>query len=521
MRADLFLHGTPNGQSVYSSSSDRDDYVLSYNRYDIGIGSQSLVVETKVLNNNLNCYYTYYIHNVQAMDGRPGGYFAITLRSDTFVRNLQVMFQLMDIIYNQLVVGTVLSGGNINKFLVQSFNDQGKQVFDVFKNILSQVIKARNIVKIDDSFLGNSGSPLSFNPCDNRCVDLLTQYKSAEKITISPYAPLPREQARAKEYQEKIGFVKRESEDKLKNEIRHLQAENHILQRDKKEYEVQVRDAEEKIKILTDANMNLKNRLSEYERRIKSLADQANIKEELAKMSDPILRLNGMLQRFGITPSSQQRQFPLHIQLERELESRLFDRMPSKKFTSLTVLLSFIAVVLLLVVMTFQFILVFRDNSLPVENKVTGTIPEQKLIEGTEVLPEPTVVTDFINMTINIREYNGKGPLQYDREYSLYISSKGHFSRLDSIKGLRWECDGGEIYHNGGNDARLRLKKKNGPIKITCHLPNGESIVRSLEVSSNWNTKVPYTDPIPKMKKDDKSIPSSKKQSQASYRLKG
>ena len=517
MRAELFLHGTPNGQCVYSSYSDHDDYVLSYYRYDIGIGSQSLVVETKVLNNNLNCYYTYYIYNVQALDGRPGGYFAITLRSDTFVRNLQVMFQLMDIIYNQLVVGTILSGGNVNKYLVQSFNDQGKHVFDVFKNILLQVIKAHNIVKIDDSFLGNSGSPLSFNPCDNRCVDLLAYYKSAERIIISPSSSLPREQQRAREYQQKIEYVKKESEDRLKKEIINLQAEIHSLQREKKGYEVQISDAGTKIKSLYDANMDLKKRLSEYEMSMKSLTNRANIKEELEKISAPLLRLNDLLQGFRIPHTSQRLPHSLQIELENALENS----MPSNKPAKLTVFFSFIAVVLLLVVIAFQFVLVFRENDLLFENNSIETIPEKKLTEEKETSPEPMLVNDFNNVIINIRDYHGNGSLQYGKIYSLYISNRGHSNRTDSIKGLRWECDGGEVYQNGGNDARLRLKKKNGFIKIICYLPNGESIVRSLEVSSNENIKTPDIAPIPKMMKDENSIPSSKNQNQASSRLKG
>ena len=485
MRAELFLHGTPNGQCVYSSSSDQDDYVLSYYRYDIGIGSQSLMVETKVLNYNLNCYYTYYIHNVQTVDGRSGGYFAITLRSDTFVRNLQVMFQLMDIIYNQLVVGTILSGGNVNKYLVLSFNDQGKQVFDVFKNILSQVIKAHNIVKIDDSFLGNSGSPLSFNPCDNRCVDLLTYYKSAERIIISPSSSLPREQQRAREYQQKIEYVKKESEDRLKKEIINLQAEIHSLQREKKGYEVQISDAGTKIKSLYDANMDLKKRLSEYEMSMKSLTNRANIKEELEKISAPLLRLNDLLQGLRIPPTSQRLPHSLQIELENALENS----MPSNKPAKLTVFFSFIAVVLLLVVMAFQFVLVFRENDLPFENNAIETIPEQELTQEKKTSEETETSSaikeaDFQNLRIEIKGQNTyPDGLVAETRYPIGLVNKtGNY--VDSLMDIYWDCKGGQIEPSRGNKVYLKTKNTR-KVTIICHLPNGRTIVRELKVYEN------------------------------------
>ena len=521
MRVDLFLHGTPNGQNIYASSADKDDYVLSYYHIDLGVGPQSLIVETKVLNNNLNCYYTYFVPNVQDVNGRPGGYFAITLRFDTFVRNLQVMFQLLDIIYNQQVLGSILSGGNANKYLVQTLNEQGKLISDLMKNLLSQVIKVRNLVKLDDSFLGNSGTPLSYNPCDNRCTDLLTQYKSAERITISPSAPLPREQARAKEYQDKLSFVKRESEEKLKSEIRHLRTEIDLLQRDKKVYEGHLIDAEEKINVLKNSNNVLRNRLSKNESEKASLLEQANIKSELVRLSDPILRLNGLLQKNGISPSSQNRPNPFHIQIDRVLKHELIDVIPSKKSVNLTTLFSFISLVLLIVVFILQLFLSCRDNSQSVEMALKEDVTKAEVIEAETSQSTTIIESDFEDARINIREFGGKGPLQYNREYSLFISSKGHYNRPDTIKGLRWECDGGEIYSDGGIDARLRLKKKNGPIKIKCHFPNGESIVRVMEVSSNEEKKILNSEPVLKMKKDEKSIPSSKEQGQASYGLKG
>lgn len=481
MNVELFLHGTPDGLDAYSTSTEHDTYVDSF--YSSDYRDQSMIVETKIKENRIFSYYTYFRQNVFSTKNRQG-YFGLTIRTDSFMTNLQVMYQLLDVTYNQSILGIIISEGKERKYIVSKFQVEGKKICDNIINLLSLTIKPKSIIKLDDTFLGNSGSPIMFNPCDENCTNALNHYKSAERIIISPSAPLPREQARAKEYQEKLGFVKRESEERLKSEIHYLKTEIDHLHRDKKVYESRLIDAEEKIKALKKYNDDLQVRLSKNESEKVSLLEQANIKSELVRLSEPILRLNGLLQKIGISPSSQNRPYPFHIQLDRVLKHELFDVIPSKKSVNLTTLFSFISLTLLIVVFIFQLFLSCRDNSHSVEMAVKEDVSKAEVKEAEASQSTTIIESDFEDARINIREYSGKGPLQYNREYSIFISSKGHYNRPDTIKGLRWECDGGDIYSNGGTDARLRLKKKNGIIKIVCYLPNGKRLERVVEVST-------------------------------------
>ena len=502
MEVELFLHGTPKG---YNFIGKTDEFSYCSTFYTNQNEDEKIVVELRNIGNITFCYYTYIkSKNINSADSRPGGYVALTVRLDNYCRDTIAIFFILKSIYKKHVVGNfVQEVGDNTKYIVESLSSKEGELDNMMRTLvqlLSMQIPSDEFTKIKYEIIpGQKGSiQLSLLDCADDSV--LNAIKKYGKVSVSMSYPTVHEE----ELQEKF---KREREG-LRGKLYHLKETLDVLS---KKYE----DAQNKTVFLKSQNDKLTVCIADLESSIKKLSKQADLRNEIAQISVPLLRINDLLQRYGISPSSQQ-PLPLKKQLEETLENRL----PSKKMTSLTFLFSSIAVVLLLVVMAFQFVLLFKDNSLPVETITTDTIPEKLFIKEKEMLSEPAV-TNFNNMIINIREYHGKGPLQYDKEYTLYISSKGHYNQPDSIKGLRWECDGGEIYHNGENIARLRLKKKNGPIIITCHLPNGESIVRSLEVSSNENTKVPYTDPIPKMKKDDKSIPSSKKQSQASYRLKG
>jgi hypothetical protein len=85
---------------------------------------------------------------------------------------------------------------------------------------------------MDESFLGNAGAALSYNPCDNRCKDLISEYKKAEKLIISPSSSLLREQLKAKEYQHKLEYIKKETEERYVSQLHKMQSENKKLQKD-------------------------------------------------------------------------------------------------------------------------------------------------------------------------------------------------------------------------------------------------------------------------------------------------
>lgn len=537
MNIEIFIHGTTdNGYDVYSTTTEQDYYPREY--YREGLNDQSLFVETKIVNNSIYCYYTYFRNNIQSSIGRPGGYIGITLRTDCFVRNLQVMYQVMDMIYNQFIIGNILSDGENKKFVIKSLKDTNKKLIDQIVNLLSQVIQTRDVVKMDESFLGNSGASTAYNPCDIKCLNLLQEYKKAEKIIISPSASLPRELAKAQEYQNKINYIKKESEEKFLSQMRKLRKENDALQNDAKLISSKLQNNEEEGKVLKQKIYCLETELNESHHKIKQLSEQAELKKELASISEPLLRLNGLLQRIGIVAMPlQKNQAPIR-RIDVDIEKRKVEYPTLHKSSNNLKFFSVILVItsiLLLGVLAFQIMLFSKYDTNNVVGAHVESITEVKGANETKEFEEQSnaeeenkdnrdnqekTKEDFQNLRIKIEGQNTyPDGLVAETGYHIgLVNKEGNY--VDSLYSIKWDCIGGNIEPKIGNKVHLRTNKP-GMILITCHLPNGSTIKRELKVyEKNTEKQSPASYPN-KMKKEDKSIPSSKKQSQVSNGLKG
>lgn len=498
MIVEIYLHGIPDGFDVYSTSIEQDNYIKSF--YASDYKDQSLIIETKIFDNSIYSYYTYFRKNILSNIGRPEGYLGLTFRIDSFVRNAQVIYQMMDLIYNRFIAGNVVSGGENKRFIVKSLKDINKKLIDQIVNLLSQILQAGDIIKLDESFLGNSGPALSFNPCDNKCVDLLNEYKKAEKIIISPSSLLPREQQRAREYQQKIEFVKKESEERFLSQMNKLSKENKSLQSDVKELSSKLHIIVAERNVFNKKICSLQAELKESRYKVKLLSEQADFKKELVSISEPLLRLNGFIQRLGIVARPQQ---------VNQVPPRRIDT--GKRFFSLIL---FISSVLLLGVLTFQILLFSEYNNHYVSEPKLEQLPEIGITDDTESIDNQVQAKKeyYKDAKIEIKGFSGKDGLQYGKEYVLVLSNRDSHP-IDKIDGIIWNCDGGIIDKVGGGSANLRINKDSGNVRIVCHLPNGQHVESQYEIQpldvSNISDKRSKSYPMPNNRKK-KDIHSSR-----------
>lgn len=240
MNVDFFIHGTPQGQDVYSTCNNKDLYVLSF--YGTKYESESLVVETKVFDNKIYCYYTFYVNNIIDSQKR-NAYFAITLRCDQFVKCINTIYKLLELVYVQYILGTFISCDNRRIYLINSFVPKGNDVFNKLSQLLTSTLRDTDLVKLDESFITNTNPPLLVHPSSINIKEIVSTYKKLERLVLSPFAKSDLDNKRVEEFQNKIDYLKHEYEekhkyqvseltskiDKLYSKIDYLDRENHKL----------------------------------------------------------------------------------------------------------------------------------------------------------------------------------------------------------------------------------------------------------------------------------------------------
>lgn len=107
----LFVHGVPNGQSVWGNPNPNAEshYIESFYGRQSSVSTQMLI-EVIRMGNDTNCYYTYLkTDNLQEKGGRTGGYFALTLRINYYYTDVQNIYNLLEAAFNKYILGTILN----------------------------------------------------------------------------------------------------------------------------------------------------------------------------------------------------------------------------------------------------------------------------------------------------------------------------------------------------------------------------------------------------------------------------
>lgn len=232
MTIDIYIHGEPLSRTTYSTGGKTDPYVsyFPYAQWE----DCSLIVETKVLEYKIWCYYTYVRKNITRKDNRLGCC-ALTLKSDYCIAACNSVYQILDIIYKHFIIGKAVSNSPSPRFLLEDFNSIGESVCNSCETLLSKSLILNTSVSLDDSFLANAGEPMKINPLDLQSVDIVNSIKKAEKLIISPSALSMNEKKRLDEYKNKIDFIKHDTEKKYDEIIHKMETEHqHDVNRDKK-----------------------------------------------------------------------------------------------------------------------------------------------------------------------------------------------------------------------------------------------------------------------------------------------
>lgn len=99
-----------------------------------------LSIETRKVSGKSYCYYNYLkYNNVTAADGRAGAYLGITLRFDAYYKDVLNIYQVFEIIYNNLLDTVFDKNGEGIKFKISKFEASDRELNEIKKKIVNLI----------------------------------------------------------------------------------------------------------------------------------------------------------------------------------------------------------------------------------------------------------------------------------------------------------------------------------------------------------------------------------------------
>lgn len=305
MKVDIFIHGVPNGQRIWSTGNGDDPIIKQF--YGAEGEEQTLfLAEVRKSGGQNFCYYSILKKkNVIAENGRSGAYFGLTIRMDMVCKKIKTMFNILQSTYDRAINGKFLKdeGARLH-FLVNDFKDKEdlcKATADIIMNVLGNTVEAGDFVAMSPSMLNGKATPK---------VNLSEFYSSANEFTtlnqngsiaVSPDYPSTQMAAYMKnkeaevtalqqQIQKEIANVRQQAEQDLKAE---KQRSNTALQQTREEANSKIEQIKAKYADVDKKTAELEQFIKQAQRESQNL--QKNItalQREIQERDKIIDRLN-------------------------------------------------------------------------------------------------------------------------------------------------------------------------------------------------------------------------------------
>lgn len=256
MNTKLFVHGNPEGHQCWGDCTDGEKRYFDtfYNNVN-DAPVEFLQVDIRVEKGTPYTYYTFVRNGVLDSGGRPGGYFALTLRCDIFYKDIKNIYTLLSTAYKKSCVGIYLrESKGTSQFIISDFTKVDSKLTESLKRGVEEFIR----------YFSNEPD---LEPID--CpVKELRQY---QKINLSDCTPEIVEDLYKKSGLKVSSYYPPQEPDPKDEKIGELMNNN-------KEYKQQISEKKQKIDKLNTCKKRLEDQNDELK---KQVSDLDRIKDEL------------------------------------------------------------------------------------------------------------------------------------------------------------------------------------------------------------------------------------------------
>lgn len=302
MTVDFILHGVPNGQDFWGASDDNHYFSTFYVQKN---EKEYLSIEARKVFGKTYCYYNYLkYNNVIAADGRAGAYLGITLRFDAYYKDILNIYQIFEVIYNNLLNSILEKNGENVKFKIPKFEVAERELTEIKKKVVSLIqlsANAQDFTALNDSFFSVENKTVQAFLLDCTPENVLQALKKYGKVDISKYYPSNNEVKKIsiieERYASAISQMHRDLSEKnininkLTEECSNLKNEIERLGNLNVEKETIIKDNEASIKQVEELRFSvekLKSGMEAKDREISQLKNELNRCKDSRKQTDMV-----------------------------------------------------------------------------------------------------------------------------------------------------------------------------------------------------------------------------------------
>ena len=269
MTVDLILHGVPNGQDIWGVSDDTHYISTFYVQKD---EREYLSIEARKVAGKPYCYYNFLKYNgVTASDERAGAYIGITLRFDAYYKDILNVYQLCEIVYNNLLDTIFIKNGENVKFKIAKFVEAENELVEIKKklfNLINLSATAKDFMPINDSFFSNDSKTVKAFLLDCTPDNVMQAIVKYGKVEISKYHPSVNEAKKLRGVEERYIATIAQKDKDLQNansQIEDLRLEQNRLQNELEDKKSEIKELNRLVTEKEEAIKNNENALSEVD----------------------------------------------------------------------------------------------------------------------------------------------------------------------------------------------------------------------------------------------------------------
>ena len=325
MKAELFIHGP---RHAFFGNEEDERYFSLFDDSRVSDKIRYSVEMRRSSDGNVYAYYNYCRYsNVRDIDGRSGSYIGVSLRLDSYYKNLRNIFSTLDAVFRSRVCGLLVRKDSAGyQYMVADFRNCEREISSEIEAplgaMLQGVISSQDILPIDSSF-STGGQTIVRGLDDNRLTEeCLRDIRRTGRLLFTSSLEIDslrkvredaeREKSEISSSWEKRFLFEREeaskAQDSLKSEISSLKEEKYSLS--------------EKISSLEENNRSLSTRLdgekkraSELEEKVSllesSLSGMESLKSKLKRQEEEISSLKDSVARLKKSRSSHEGKTPV------------------------------------------------------------------------------------------------------------------------------------------------------------------------------------------------------------------